>query len=87
MKTSFQYKVLDAILDGYKAEEIAVELGCSAQEAAAVWFKEVYPTLEWTEGPLPKFRSFIADIEEDILLFYDFGADYYFITMRTAEPE
>lgn len=75
-------KIFDSILDAYQAEEIAQDCGLtSEQEAATLWFNEVYYDGSWTVEDMPKYRRFIGTIEGGEL-YYDYGAQYYFLVSK-----
>lgn len=83
MKHSYRYEIMDGILDACQAEEMANDLQLPCEEDAAQrWFSEVYAESEWSKGPFPKWSHYVRDIEEDISMFYDYGAGYYFAIRR-----
>jgi hypothetical protein len=74
------YLIFNEILEDYKAEDMAIEYGISKDEAAVEWFKGVAIEDNFEEGNLPKYNKFITDIPElDADLYYDYGAEYYFL--------
>lgn len=71
--------ILDSTLEGYKAEEMAVDCKCESGEAAAkTWFSEIYAEAEYSFTEKPTHSRFICEIEAGWELYYDYGADYYF---------
>lgn len=79
------YLIYDEILEDYQASEMAEEMGCSEEEAAAQWFSEVGSESEWREEERkPKYNQYVDDIPEiDAELYYDYGAGYYFAVKKT----
>lgn len=74
-----KYQILDTILNSYQAREIAEDYGFSSEEEGAeMYFNEIYYEGEWHIGMLPKYKKFINTIEGGDL-YYDYGADYYFL--------
>lgn len=71
-------KVYSEILDGYQAEEMAEDMGCSPEEAAKQWFSSViYEDGEFEEGSII-YSQFVDNIDDSHDLMYNYGADYYF---------
>lgn len=84
LKEDNEVMMIDTLLDGYKAEEIANDMNFSSpQEAAAYYFKEISYDSESSMRPMPKYNRFIQDIPEiNGSLYYDYGADYYFAVIN-----
>ena len=77
------------ILESYKAREIAEDNNetfanhphyklQTEEEAAKEWFSAVIYEGEGYFGEMPTHHQYIANIDEDWELYYDYGADYYF---------
>ena len=80
--------LLDAILEGYKATEIAIDCKCEDADAAAkTWFSEVYHNSEYRFGEKPTYSRYVCDIEAGWELYYDYGADYYFAVNYVLKDE
>lgn len=76
-------KILDIILDAWEANEIAKDNHLSTeQEGAEMYFDNTYYESTWTESELPLYRQFVKKIEAGDL-YYDYGADYYFVTANS----
>ena len=71
--------ILNCILDGHVAEEMAVDCKCAnGEEAAKTWFSEVYAEAGYYFGETPTYNRYVCDIEAGWELYYDYVADYYF---------
>lgn len=76
--------LIDTILEDYKADEIAKDLGLdSADDAAAHYFSEIASDAETTTvQSIPKYTKFISHISSiNGDLYYDYGANYYFVAL------
>lgn len=72
-------EIMNGILESWEAAEIAEEHGLKDEaEGAAMWFNEVCYEAEWQQEEMPKYSKFLKRIEGGDL-YYDFGADYYFL--------
>lgn len=74
------------IIQGYQAQEISDDCGYDTQEeGAAEWFRGVICNdTNFEEGKMPKYHQFIQHIDEiDADMYYDYGADYYFVVKKT----
>lgn len=83
------YQTYPSILESYQASELAQELSISEAEAAAEWFRNVaeYCLFE-NVAKLPLYHRFIARIEYiNADLYYDYGADYYFIAREINDSQ
>jgi hypothetical protein len=86
-KEDMEYQILDAILEAHEAEEIAQDCGLSSEEeGAALWFNEIYYDSTWHMDKMPKYNTFIKEIEGGNL-YYDYGANYYFLVQRNNKNE
>lgn len=73
-------KIYSTILDGCQAAEIAQNLGYSKNDAAAFYFSNIELESDFNQQKKPLYSKFICYINSiDCNLYYDFGADYYFI--------
>ena len=84
LKESNEVMMIDTVLNGYEAEEIANDMNFSSpQEAAAHYFKEISQDSNESMRPMPKYNRFVQDIPEiNGSLYYDYGADYYFAVIN-----
>lgn len=76
--------LLDTILDSYQAEEIASDMNFETpEEAAAYYFKEIGQDTNNSKGQMPKYNRYVQDLPEiNGELYYDYGADYYFVVIN-----
>lgn len=82
-----EYKILDAILEAHEAEEIAQDCRLSSEEeGAALWFNEIYYESTWRMDKMPKYSQFVKKIEGGNL-YYDYGANYYFLVQENNVNE
>ena len=85
-----QYQIYPSILESHQAAEIAANgMAETEEDAAVLWFSEITEAtlFEITEA-LPyyhRFKQHIPSIEAD--LYYDYGADYYFIGREVQMSE
>ena len=72
-------KLLDIILEDYKAAEIADQENTTEQTAAINYLSEIseYGEFEVTEEPRPMYSNFIAETNR-LNIYHDYGAGYYF---------
>ena len=70
--------ISDTIIENYKAAEIARDHNMSEQEAAATWFRETLYEEDFNEHPKPTYSRFVLKIDEEISLYIDYYAGYYF---------
>lgn len=72
-------KLLDIILEDYKAAEIADHENTTEQAAAINYLSEMneYSEVEVTEEPRPTYSNFIAETN-GLNIYHDYGAGYYF---------
>lgn len=74
-------------MESWEAAEIAKEHGLKDEaEGAAMWFNEVCYEAEWQQEEMPKYSKFLKRIEGGDL-YYDFGADYYFLVRKGMTNE
>lgn len=85
-----EYFIYDAILEGYKADEMAKDTGHkSGEEAAKSWFGDII-SCEPENGSFqekPMYSSYVDSIDDEWDLYYDYGADYYFTMNETKESK
>ena len=84
-----KYLSYPSILEGYQAYEMAGSCDLQKENAAATeWFRNVaVEDFFEEEMQMPKYHWFICHIDEvDADLYYDYGADYYFL-VREVETE
>lgn len=81
------------VLEQYKAAEMAEDMNMTEEQAAKTWFSEVLTDAEWDiVDKLPTHIRYVdefipgaLDVEDDAdqyeswTLYYDYGADYYFV--------
>lgn len=80
--------ILDSILEGHVAEEIAIDCKCKdADNAARTWFSETYVETDYRFGEEPIHSRYVCDIEAGWELYYCYGADYYFAVNYEIEEE
>lgn len=80
-------QILQAILDAHQASEIADDMNFSSEEEAAeFYFNESYYEGEWEIDNMPKYNQFVKSIEGGDL-YYDYGANYYFLVRETQMNE
>lgn len=84
LKENNEVMMIDAILEDYKADDIAQSMGFNnPQEAAACYFKEISYDCENSMGQMPKYNRFIQEIPEiNGSLYYDYVANYYFVVLN-----
>lgn len=72
-------KLLDIILEDYKAAEIAEQENTTEQAAAIIYLSEMSECgeVEATEEPRPMYSNFIAETN-GLNIYHDYGAGYYF---------
>lgn len=80
-------QILNTILDAHQAREIASDYKLSSeQEGAEQYFNAIYAESEWEMEEMPKYNKFIQSIEGGDL-YYDYGADYYFLVQKQNVTE
>lgn len=81
------------VLESHKAAEMAEDMNMTEEQAAKTWFSEVLTDAEWDiVDKLPTYIRYVdefipgaLDMEDDAdqyeswTLYYDYGADYYFV--------
>ncbi len=79
-----KYLMVDAIIEGYKANEIAEDLKLEdGDEAAKSWFGDIMVDSGMKVCDMPEYHQFKLEISKDWDLYYDYGADYYFAVSST----
>lgn len=76
-----KYSVMlyDAILESYEAQEIAEDMGLdSEEEGAKMWFENVIGDGRFEMDAMPRHHRFVCEIDDEVNMYYDFSADYYF---------
>lgn len=87
MKT---YQIYSSIFEGYQAFELAGSCDIHKEyKAAAEWFSNVGDDGFFEPvNRLPKYRWFVEHIENiDADLYYDYGADYFFLVREVLKNE
>ena len=87
MKT---YQIYSSILEGYQAFELAHSCDIHKEyKAAAEWFSNVADDGEFEDvDSLPKYRWLVEHIDNvDADLYYDYGADYFFLVREQTGGE
>ena len=80
--------ILDAILEDYQAEEMALDCKCESADAAAKeWFAQTYADSDYRFDEKPTHSRYVCEIEGEWELWYDYGACYYFAINETITEE
>ena len=83
--------IYDLILESHEAREIAENnkknhgIEQTEEDAAKEWFGAVAYEAEGSFRDMPAYHRFVDSIDEDLDLYYDYGADYYFAVNDNME--
>lgn len=83
--------IYDLILESFEAREIAEiskknhGIEQTEEEAAKAWFGAVAYEEEGSFRDMPACHRFVDSIDDELDLYYDYGADYYFAVNNNME--